>query len=148
LGDYPGSDGPAWRADEEPHARRDRTRGQRHGTPGRHASAGDPDRRRAGNREVLEGPQAQESTGRDPGRPGARILAVEGRVARSHAIAARARLRRRAPVRQLQGLTDGGGRVRAVTFGRGLIGMRAIALAVAAGLVLACSNTPPPGASG
>ena len=60
-----------------------------------------------GDRQVPEGPEAQESAGRDPGRSGPRLLGVEGRPAGGDSAAARARLRRRAPVRQLPRLSDG-----------------------------------------
>ena len=44
-----------------------------------HASAGDPDRSGPRDRQVPEGPQAEESTGGHPGRPGTRLFGVEGR---------------------------------------------------------------------
>ncbi len=58
-----------------------------------------------GDRQVPQGPQAEEGAGGDSGRPGARLLGVEGRPAGGHPAAARARFRRRAAVRQLPRLT-------------------------------------------
>ena len=81
--------------------RRDRARRQRHGPARRHAAAGHSDRSGQGHRQVPQGPQAEEGAGGDPGRPGARLVAVEGRAAGGDAAAARTRFRRRAAVRQL-----------------------------------------------
>ena len=87
--------------DQELQGRRVRAGGRRHGPPRDRDPAGHPDRGRARDREVPEGAEAEEGAGGDPGRSGARQLAVEGRPAGRHARAARARLRRRAAVRQL-----------------------------------------------
>ena len=65
------------------------------------------ERRRARDREVPEGPEAEEGAGRDPGRPGARQRSLEGRPAGSDAPAPRARLRHRAAVWELS-VVDGG----------------------------------------
>ncbi len=53
----------------------------------------------------LKDQQAEEGAGGDPGRPGPRLLALEGRPAGGDAPAARARFRRRAAVRQLPRLS-------------------------------------------
>ena len=54
---------------------------RRHGPPRHPDSAGHSDRGGAGDREVHQGPEAEEGAGRDSGRSGARQLAVEGRAA-------------------------------------------------------------------
>ncbi len=60
---------------------------------------GIPDRGRARDHQVHQGPQAEEGAGDDSGRPGARQLALQGRTAGSDGAPARPRLRRRPPVR-------------------------------------------------
>ena len=53
------------------------------------------------DRQVPEGPQAEESTGGHPGRPGTRLFGVEGRSAGGDPPATRTRFRCRVAVRQL-----------------------------------------------
>ena len=72
----------------------DRARRQRHRPADGHAAAGHPHRSGQRDRQVPEGPEAEEGPGRDPGRPGPRHLAVQGRAAGGDAPAPRARLRR------------------------------------------------------
>ncbi len=97
---------------------------------------GMPDRSGQGHRQVPQGPQVEEGPGVDSGRPGARLLAVEGRAAGGDAPAARARFRRRAAVRQLPGLSEG---YRMMIRRVGLA-----ALSVAAGLTLGCGRGSAP----
>jgi hypothetical protein len=65
-----------------------------------HAAAGHLDRGRQGDREVPEGPEAEEGAGTGPGRPGARHRPGAGRTAGGHPTAARQGLRRGAAVRE------------------------------------------------
>jgi hypothetical protein len=74
----------------------------RRGVPTKNLTPGDG---RARDRQIPEGSEAQESAGRDSGRPGPRLVRLEGRPAGSDSAPARARLRGRAAVRELSGLS-------------------------------------------
>ena len=52
-----------------------------HGAAGDHAADGHPDRGRPRDRQVPQGPRSSRRCRRDPGRPGAHLVAIEGRAA-------------------------------------------------------------------
>ena len=96
---------------------------------GHHAAAGHSERRRPRDRQVPQGPEAEEGAGVDPGRPAARHVAVEGRPAGGDGGAARARLRRGAAVRQLPVVTRPSRRRSAAPAGRRAAAAGHVALA-------------------
>src|SRR6185436_14572975 len=101
VGNGAGTPDEARRAGEELQGREVRARRRRQGPPDDRDSAGHPDRGRAGDRQVHQGPETQEGPGVDSGRTGACHVAVKRRAAARHAAPAGPRFRRLAQLREL-----------------------------------------------